>query len=444
MKNFRNYVAFLAIFAMIFTSCSKEENGAVIPGDDQNTVQLILGATLSDFTSKQESPGECRDEVPSYVAVGITDASGNYVGVGGGTSELHWIEIGLKNNNGNWETEYSSELELPAGSYDLQHFVVYDASGEVLWVAPRTEGTFADYVSSPLPQPIALAPGTKPYIEVDVLCYFAREEAAYGYVFFDINLTEVENSYCVFVNYCDDETGREYPANFMVEVWRDGFGGSDEITLNNNMNSITMAGDYPSASVLCFALPDLGDATVYARVTVQDHNWLPYTSNSNDYYEFEITQADIEGQLNMTPSYHHVRVNCDETTEPPVGCLPAVDPGCDTMTFNETVDISGFPTGTDPFYPLFIEGEEVGQIIFDLEAAGADRISVIVDLFEGYTATAAEVSLPAFVNTQICISNINENDFTAVYIVDETEFSGGINYPVDVEFAANVCPPAGT
>ncbi|MGM1055687.1 MAG: thrombospondin type 3 repeat-containing protein [Bacteroidota bacterium] len=311
MKNFKNYVAFLAIFAMIFTSCSKEET-AVDP-NVQETFQIQFATFVNDMdTSRQAEPGICRDGVPSYVEVAITDASGNYVG--GGTSTVNWIEIGIKNNNGSWETEYSSELELPAGTYHLQYFVVYDASGEVLWVAPRTEGTFADYVGNPLPQPINLGAGTKPYVEVDVLCFIPREEEAYGYIFFDINLVEVENSFCLFVNYCDDETGREYPANFMVEVWSDAYDGTP-VNIGNDTNSITMIGNNPSASVLCFPLPDLGDDEYYVRVTVLNNGNLPYVSNSTiDFAQFTITQADIEAQLLETPSYEHIRINCDGGT----------------------------------------------------------------------------------------------------------------------------------
>src|SRR5690606_20805396 len=139
--------------------------------------------------------------------------------VGGGSTAVHMINIDLKNNNGSWETVYSPDLELEAGAYILEHFVVYDNEDNVLWVAPRVGGAFATNVDTPLPQTINLAAGTKPYINVDVLCYIAREEVAYGYPFFFIDVTEVENSFCLFVNYCDDETGREYPAYFRVDVW---------------------------------------------------------------------------------------------------------------------------------------------------------------------------------------------------------------------------------
>jgi hypothetical protein len=64
---------------------------------------------------------------------------------------------------------------------------------------------------------------------------------------------------------------------------------------------------------------------------------------------------------------------------------------------------------------------------------------VLVDLFEGWVATDAEVSLPDFENTQMCVRDINENDFSITYAIDLNTFPGGIDYPVDVEFSANIC-----
>ncbi len=429
MKNFKLSIAYLAMFAMIFTSCSKEEAS---PLSDQDTVQLTFGTLLNDLT-RQAIPAECSDGDPSYVAVGITNSAGMYVG--GTTTDVHWINIDLMNNNGSWETKYSSDLELPAGTYTLQHFIVYDDDDNVLWVAPRTGGTFATSVDNPLPYPFDLAPGTKPYIEVDVLCYVAREEAAYGYPFFEFDVTEVENSYCIFVNYCDDETGREYPANFRVQIWSDGYGGNDLVV--NQTNAITMAGDWPSASALCVALPDLMNDTYYARVTVINHDWLNYTADASDYYEFEITQNDIDAQLTQpAPRYHHVSVNCGETTTPPQGCLPAPGNDCDRLSFDQTVDVSGFPPGVNPFYPLSVGGVEVGTIEFDLAANNSQTMDVLIDLFDGLTVTALEVSLPAFVDTQICVGAIDENEVTITYVVDDND---GISFPVDVEFDANIC-----
>ncbi len=321
MKHFKFSIAWLAMLALIFTSCSKEEADTGI--EDQELIEISFRSLLNDFNNqnKQESPQECREGTPAYVWIGITDSDGNYIGEGGGTPTVNLIEVMLKYNSsmGLWETTYSEELALPAGDYQLQHFIVYSSDDTVLWVAPRAEGSFGDYVDDPLPQPINLAAGTKPYISVDVLCYEARNEEAYGYLFFDINLNRVENSYCVFVNYCYDENGREVPAHFMVEVWRDGFGGDDEIILNNYMNDVNTDGTWPAASVLCFALPDIGDGVLYARVSILDTDYYDADPTIN-FIDFEITQADIDAQELMVPAYEHIRYDCPLPPGDP--CIP--------------------------------------------------------------------------------------------------------------------------
>src|SRR5690606_16807881 len=93
----------------------------------------------------------------------------------------------------------------------------------------------------------------------------------------------------------------------------------------------------------------------------------------------------------------------------PSDCLPAAGEGCDTLSFSQSVSISGFPAGVDdPFYQLEIDGESVGTITFVLLAEGDETMDVLIDMNEGYTLTDLEVSLPDFVDTQICVQNINE------------------------------------
>ncbi len=329
MKYFKHHIAFLAVFAMLFTSCSKEESGVTV--SDQDTVQLQLGALLNNFETRQASkahlsdPTECRDAAPAYVRLGLTDdATGFFVG-GAGNTDPFLINVNIKNNGGSWETEYSEVLGLPAGDYTLQYFIVYSSDNEVLWVAPRAGGDYASSVGSPLPMAIDLEAGTKPYIMVDVLCYIPRNEEAYGYVFFDIDLTTVENNYCIFVNYCDDGTGREYPAKFMVDVWADGYDGTD-LVIDGAMNSVSGTGNSFAATVLCMALPPLEDGEMYyVRVSVLSAG--AYTADGSDVKEFTINQADISAQINLTPKYEHVRINCGDD-DGGTGCNPE-DPNAD-------------------------------------------------------------------------------------------------------------------
>ena len=327
MKHFKFPIAWLTVLALIFTSCSKEESDPV--AGDQELVEITFGSLINDFNSqnKQADPGECSDADPSYVLVGITEGADpngtNYVDDGDPDAD-DFIEVGLKWNASMnvWETMYSDLLALPAGPYQLQHFVVYDAGGNVLWVAPRTGGAYATNVDNPLPQLINLAAGTKPYINVDVLCYIPRSEEAYGYLFFDLNQVRIENNYCIFVDFCWDETGRDYPAEFSVEVWSDDFDGTP-VVLNNSANVVNTDGAWPSASVLCFALPEIAaDELYYIRLTIEDYPGAYDLDPERDYIvDFTISQADIDAQEAMSEgAYEHIRYNCQPPSEDP--CIP--------------------------------------------------------------------------------------------------------------------------
>lgn len=413
MKIRINKISWLLCLLLIITSCTKED--PQMDNQDKQKVQLSFGTVLAEMDLPQEDPGVCIDSAPSYIMVGITDDLGNYIGEDGGDDELNLIRVELKYNSDleTWETVYSDELALPSGNYMLQHFIVYDSNNQVLWVAPRLEGSFSEYVENPLPQEIELVAGTKPYINVDVLCFYSRNEEAYGYAFFDIDLIEVENSYCVFVNYCDDATGRDYPAYFTIEVWSDSYDGTP-FPLSNNTNSITMQGGWPSASVLCIALPDLGERTLYARVTVLNHEDLDYTADQTDTFEFEITQASIDAQEIFVPAYHHIRIDCDSN--------PGGDPTCDTdirCTLNLRNELS-----PNCDFTVLEGANEQGWVRIE----GETDLQLLADLgFEDLTALAiADISL---VNNEIQVildTPYEETDRIAAYAIEVRPANGEV------------------
>ncbi|RKS50642.1 thrombospondin type 3 repeat-containing protein [Gillisia mitskevichiae] len=361
MKKINYYLSFIAILALCVTSCSKEETDVKGP-DGQDTFQLQFGTLLNDFAKQSkdhlsDDPVVCSDAAPSYVLVALTNSDDEWVGgmnpEADGADTSDFIKVNLKDNNGSWETEYSDVLGLPAGTYQLQYFIVYSADDEVLWVAPREGGAYSSSVMDPLPQEIMLGAGTKPYVEVDVLCYVPRMEDAFGYIFFDINLIRITNNYCVFVNYCYDETGREYPANFQVDVWGDAYDGTNVI-VDGAMNSVSGEGNAFAATVLCFPLPPLGeDGMYYVRVTVLDAG--AYIAGASDFVEYTITQADIDAQLLDTPRYEHLRINCGTppddcpiTPEDSDGdCVPDNDDLCPGYDDKEDADGDGIPDGCD-------------------------------------------------------------------------------------------------
>ncbi|MGM0392691.1 MAG: hypothetical protein ACQEQB_13145, partial [Bacteroidota bacterium] len=206
MKNFKNYVAFLAIFAMIFTSCSKDEN-TMIDGPDQELATLSFAPLLANMDNaraalkQQDGIPTCSDTSPDYVEIVLSNDGGDVVGTTGAPFSIDLV-------NGQMFTEEVPELQLTPGVYSLDHFAVYNAADELIWLAPKTGGDFANWVDNPLPLAINLGAGVKKYVDVTVLCFDDRDVNEYGYLFFELN-PEMAVEFCFFANYCDDD-GRHY------------------------------------------------------------------------------------------------------------------------------------------------------------------------------------------------------------------------------------------
>ncbi len=192
------------------------------------------------------------------------------------------------------------------------------------------------------------------------------------------------------MNYCDDGTGREYPAHFQVEVWSDGFDGTPVI-LSNNMNAITPAATgWPAASVLCIALPDLGDNTFYARVTVLNHPDLDYTADASDTHQFTFTQADVDGQELFTPAYNHIRIKCstggggDDVCDTDVKCglnlENELSDNCEfTYLENSEQGWVRIDSATDLDLLASIGSDEIELGTVDISIVNSDEVRVILD-----------------------------------------------------------------
>ena len=311
MKNFKNYWACLAMVALLFASCSKDEEA---PGLDSEKATLSFGAVLSDLadkaTTKQSDLGdlpECTDDEPAYVEVILMQGSTEVVGAEGAPYRVDLV-------SGQVFTEEDPELELVPGTYTLDHFTVFNSEGDVIWVAPKG-GPWAEYVGNSLPIDIELGPGVKKYVDVSVLCYDDRNVNEYGYQFFELDMNEAFK-FCFFANYCTPE-GRHYPARYSVDISIDG-----TVIYNDVVNSVGTNddGDY-YADELCFALPDLSE---YA----DDEDYIDYTVTLLDWEGvYNAAEATITGSLSRDDieanfdgpnniDYEHLRFGCEGTTLP--------------------------------------------------------------------------------------------------------------------------------
>lgn len=304
MRRISYYLCFVALLAMVFTSCSKEEEN--VSSNDTDKATLSFGAILKDLTNqstKQSSTNdlpECTDgAVAAYVEIALYQ-NGQPV-VGNTTTPFRVDLVG-----GQIFTEEVPELELVPGTYSLEHFMVYDTNGNLLWVAPRG-GALAEFVENPLPLTINLGAGVKKYVDVSVICFDDRDVREYGYLFFDLDTNEAIE-FCIFGNYCPP-SGRHYPAEYSVSVWSGtNAAGTPLYTNVSNQTGYYDNGDF-YAEPLCFVLPDRdGLDEYYFEITLRSSDEYGTVTERvirrgsiND----DIVKAFFDGDNNL--DYYHFR-----------------------------------------------------------------------------------------------------------------------------------------
>ncbi|MCG9970077.1 hypothetical protein [Christiangramia crocea] len=327
MKIINRYIAFVAVLAMLFTSCSKEE-ATTSPVDDPSvqSVDLTFGAMLNDLSNRAmvqsqnkshfDQVPDCSDAEPAIARIGFSYGGNSYE-----------TDVAILSDESGYFTDYSEDLKIPVpnnGSVEvtLDSFMVYDGDpdgdGTLIWIAPieSEEGQFDGYVDTALPFSFDVEDGTKPYIDVEVLCFDRRMVNEYGYVFFDI-LPDVIYPFCLFVNYCD-ENGRHYVADYSVDLY---FGTDDtgiQLYDHTEESAMAMTGDYGNgafyADPLCLVVPgppaNLPDNEPYLYLVIYPEDWDGTGDIDNTPTEgISITWEMVSGYLNddgTTNEYHHV------------------------------------------------------------------------------------------------------------------------------------------
>lgn len=304
MKTISSYLCLIAMFALVFTSCSKDE--PAVSNDSTDKASLSFGAIVNDLASKSGNKQtttndlpQCTDDTPSYVEIVLSQGGSAVVG---STDDPFRVNLVA----GQVFTEEVPELELTPGTYSLDHFMVYNAEDELIWVAPKG-GALEDFVDNPLPLSIDLGAGVKKYVDVSVLCYDDRDVTEYGYQFFDIDTSEAIE-FCIFGNYCPP-SGRHYPAEYSVSVWSGtSASGTPLYTDVSNETGYYENGDF-YAEPLCFALPDKeGVDNYYFEITLRSSDEygnvterVIRTGSIND----DIVKAFFDGDNNL--DYYHFR-----------------------------------------------------------------------------------------------------------------------------------------
>ncbi|MCM4160272.1 hypothetical protein FHG64_04190 [Antarcticibacterium flavum] len=218
-------------------------------------------------------------------------------------------------------TEEDEALELDPGNYTLDHFSVYNADGDLIWLSPRTGSALGEFVTNPLPLAIDLRAGVKKYVDVPVLCFDDRDVNEYGYLFFELD-TNVALEFCFFANYCPPN-GRHYTANYSVSIWAGTSSAGTPLYTGVEANTGQYDnGDY-YATPTCFALPDnddLNEDYLYYEVTLLDWPANYGSVPAGTVISGTLSKQDIldnfDGDDNV--DYEHLRFGCEDNgTTPP-------------------------------------------------------------------------------------------------------------------------------
>ena len=335
MKNFKNYLACLAVCSLFLTSCSKDETVQKDPAD--NVATLTFASVLADFnqaTNKQSELPNCSGDTPAFAEISLT--------YGAADTEVNVVVPIMMDSNG-FFTALDDKLEIPIPSgqdwvsVSLNEFNVWNdvngAPGDIIWKAPMEGSDFEGFVSDPLPMDFDLRAGSKNYVDVEVLCFDDRVVNKYGYQFFDITFEELR-TLCFFANYCTDE-GRHFTANYDLDLYYYS-GDNTEVTpemselevlyANRSPEVKGLDGDDYYADPLCIAIPEpqMGEAAdeayLYYEVTLTEWNGnYDFPGESivqtgfltwNDIEALLDTDEDGDFENNTDANYWHIQLNC--------------------------------------------------------------------------------------------------------------------------------------
>ncbi|MFD1096275.1 hypothetical protein [Salegentibacter chungangensis] len=351
MKTLKYYLAFTAVFALLLTSCSKDETQMVDNPVSDEVAVLTFGPVLNDMLNRaqvrQDAPA-CSENAPAYAQISLTYGSSN-------TPVDVVVEI-LSDDDGLF-TAYDEALEIPIPSGEtsvavtLTDFLVWDddngSPGSVIWAAPKEGSEYAQFVEDPLDMIWDLRAGTKKYVDVEVICFDDREVNLYGYQFFDI-IPEVLYELCFFANYCSD-SGRHYTANYNLNVWYGDPDNGGTLIYEGLMPATGNTEDDDSgdwyADPLCIAVPGPQDGEgadtpyLYYELTLAD--WPGSYGTAGDHMmsgSLSWNEVDmLLGDDGTSVEYEHVFINCGDD-----------DGGeCDANDPNADCDMDGVPNEID-------------------------------------------------------------------------------------------------
>lgn len=363
----------VAIIMLLFASCSTEKVEGPLDDTNSQFTTITFGALLNDLANRSMQKGHfaqvpiCADAEPAVAVIEFSYGGSDYS-----------TTVDILSDASGYFTEYSEDLKIPVASdgstvVTVTSFMVYDGdtsvasdafysavNGNLIWIAPKgDDAEFDGYVDDALPKLFEVFPGTKPYFDIEVLCFDRRVVNEYGYVFFDI-VPKTIYPLCLFVNYCNED-GRHWVADYAIDLY---FGtDADGIQLYSNTNPNAMAttgvtNDEYFADPLCLVIPgppaNLDNDDPYLYLVIYPQDW------TNSYGDIDNTPVPVALSWNMvnellnddgtTNEYLHLKVGECEGALDGDGTIPGGGNGgneCDPANPDDDCDNDGVLNGVD-------------------------------------------------------------------------------------------------
>jgi len=352
MKSIKYCWSILALVTLFFTSCTTEETALDTSPDATNSVELTFGTLLDNLVNRAMTKDHF-NQVPtcSEAEPDIVEVTFSYTGSDGDIV----VEVGVSKDSSGYFTDYNKLLRIPIEqgteftTVTLKGFKVYDSDDELIWIAPVAPGNFAGYIDEPLPFNFDVYAGTKPYIEVEVLCFDRRDVNEYGYPFVDLVPGKIY-PLCFFANLCVGD--KHFVGDYTLDLYYNDGTGRIQLYTSGNANAMPNTGfanGHYFADPLCAVVPDkpegFSDSQDYLFYVVTPKDWTGNYGDvdNNPLSEKGISWNDVNLLLNtdgQTNEYIHLFIGCDVIPDcipgtPTPGdldgdCIPNEDDDCPT------------------------------------------------------------------------------------------------------------------
>ena len=248
----RKFLLPLAVFAILFTGCKKDETSA--PQQDVVFTALQVEPSLEKSTALDWL---CTDVEPTFAQIKI---NGVY----------YYPAVFTLDGK-----MYTQSIKLPDGKYDVQEFILYKdldgvegiTTGDIITSGTPTKGyPFAEFVATPLVFSFTVSSFEKTQVEIEVLCYQPHLYDEFGFNWMGITEKVVRNQ-CFFGDICfksyADYANSHYalqpgglkidmPAIFRIDVYRNGTPmPAPYFSFTNDV-----APNYGVGSPVCVSYPD--------------------------------------------------------------------------------------------------------------------------------------------------------------------------------------------